>query len=962
MVNDILPEEAGICLGLQHHGSEILMTNDWSWEQQTFLSVCSINLHLIDLTNNKISNKLSTELDNLYGTSAEIEKKTTPSPYPTTKQLEQLCQNIFSCLFSHGDIKAKEKSQLNINYSFKVIFITKCVSTPGIDNELKRNFILPLASIFEKQFELFKNEVRNFMSQPLDSGSAFTVLENQRKAQLYKLFSTFDEEELRKVTCTLDLIEPLVENFLIEACPDIDPNQPLKFNCSSLTPNLPLESLSTEPISSLLRTTRPVENTRFWQVERDSMERVIREKIAQKQYGLILISVQGIPMRDACSEGTNNYDVLLACKGLTVDIIQDVSVSSGSINLRWVRADPKRSIEHLYTTKSVHRITPMTPYTLPTVCLMRHLSTKKPVALIYESEYNLAHNHSPTHLILQHGHDVYLHVLHLNKVFQPYTDIIQNEENNLRYRTHEFIDIVNNHLLRVNVKRDLAREGTTIQETEKESLITLMKHNNCVYSVPSSIERGTRYFPLAADDSSVLFCENAREIYATLFSKIITPLMDILLRKAPEYVNDQDKIYVEKLLESLFEFSRGNDEQLIPELKNDHTKRWNSYRKIWGELRAFFLTIGYKEFTAVMDRLWPQFLYDKQQQGDDSTGRRAKRVVEVQRDRYGAVIFPIPLGALTVLSLGKVIYDRPNYHTDKYIWPVGYKSTRYYTSVKDTNRRCLYTCEIKDGGESPIFVLSSDDNPNDIIEAPSATAAWTAIVKQINKIKSEESGKRVFTNVSGPEYFGLAHPTIMKLISQLPNAEKINRPNYAPNQPVKTESSINDPNASSDDENITPPSANMTPSASSLHPSVSQTSLSSQLQQATPTLSASPETNNGDAQTPDLARKRAKRNEQVHYERDTTRSEIQKVSWLPNMNLAQFCENRSNKLVAKPMDGENEGEKGLYSYLNLNNANDRSSNQQGSSSNANHQQGSSNHYGSNRNRKYGQKRKFALYQ
>lgn len=40
MVNDIFPEEAGICVALQHHSSEIAMMNDWSWEQQSFLAVC----------------------------------------------------------------------------------------------------------------------------------------------------------------------------------------------------------------------------------------------------------------------------------------------------------------------------------------------------------------------------------------------------------------------------------------------------------------------------------------------------------------------------------------------------------------------------------------------------------------------------------------------------------------------------------------------------------------------------------------------------------------------------------------------------------------------------------------------------------------------------------------------------------------------------------------------------------
>lgn len=41
--------------------------------------------------------------------------------------------------------------------------------------------------------------------------------------------------------------------------------------------------------------------------------------------------------------------------------------------------------------------------------------------------------------------------------------------------------------------------------------------------------------------------------------------------------------------------------------------------------------------------------------------------------------------------------------------PVGFKSTRYYTSMVNIDRRCLYTCEIRDGGNAPQFVLTCED-------------------------------------------------------------------------------------------------------------------------------------------------------------------------------------------------------------------------------------------------------------
>lgn len=52
--------------------------------------------------------------------------------------------------------------------------------------------------------------------------------------------------------------------------------------------------------------------------------------------------------------------------------------------------------------------------------------------------------------------------------------------------------------------------------------------------------------------------------------------------------------------------------------------------------------------------------------------RYSKRQPEVPRDENGNVKFPFQVASVNVLSLGKVVYDRPSFHCDRYIWPVGY--------------------------------------------------------------------------------------------------------------------------------------------------------------------------------------------------------------------------------------------------------------------------------------------------
>ena len=54
----------------------------------------------------------------------------------------------------------------------------------------------------------------------------------------------------------------------------------------------------------------------------------------------------------------------------------------------------------------------------------------------------------------------------------------------------------------------------------------------------------------------------------------------------------------------------------------------------------------------------------------------AKRAYDMPKDEHGNFIMPAQVGMHTILSLGTVIYDRPNFHSERYIWPVGYCAQR----------------------------------------------------------------------------------------------------------------------------------------------------------------------------------------------------------------------------------------------------------------------------------------------
>uniref|UniRef100_A0A6B2L1L2 FYR N-terminal domain-containing protein n=1 Tax=Arcella intermedia TaxID=1963864 RepID=A0A6B2L1L2_9EUKA len=144
---------------------------------------------------------------------------------------------------------------------------------------------------------------------------------------------------------------------------------------------------------------------------------------------------------------------------------------------------------------------------------------------------------------------------------------------------------------------------------------------------------------------------------------------------------------------------------------------------------------------------------------------------EIRRDPTGKVIFPIELGVLTIDSLGTISLKK-SFHTEKYIWPVGYRSRREYTSSVDINKRCEYICEIQDVDDKPVFVVTDPDDLQNSVHANSASSAWKQILDRINLKKSAEVKRN---SVSGPEYFGFGVPLIADLISKLPNADQCAR-------------------------------------------------------------------------------------------------------------------------------------------------------------------------------------------
>ena len=63
--------------------------------------------------------------------------------------------------------------------------------------------------------------------------------------------------------------------------------------------------------------------------------------------------------------------------------------------------------------------------------------------------------------------------------------------------------------------------------------------------------------------------------------------------------------------------------------------------------------------------------------------------VNVDRDDNGNIKYPIIISpTLQILNLGVIEWERPNYHSEKNFFPIGFKSLREYTSMYKINSRC----------------------------------------------------------------------------------------------------------------------------------------------------------------------------------------------------------------------------------------------------------------------------------
>ncbi|KAE9408806.1 hypothetical protein BT96DRAFT_623602 [Gymnopus androsaceus JB14] len=135
-------------------------------------------------------------------------------------------------------------------------------------------------------------------------------------------------------------------------------------------------------------------------------------------------------------------------------------------------------------------------------------------------------------------------------------------------------------------------------------------------------------------------------------------------------------------------------------------------------------------------------------------------------------LLPLTVGIMTVYDLGTVCF-REGFHTERYIFPVGYRVSRRYLSTLSPTQTTTYTCNILDGIDGPKFQVVPVDNPAaGTVISGTPTGAWGGIVREANRIRNRQHSN----SVSGPDFFGLGQGVIRCLIQQLKGAERLAAP------------------------------------------------------------------------------------------------------------------------------------------------------------------------------------------
>uniref|UniRef100_A0A0N4Z2M7 Histone-lysine N-methyltransferase n=1 Tax=Parastrongyloides trichosuri TaxID=131310 RepID=A0A0N4Z2M7_PARTI len=134
------------------------------------------------------------------------------------------------------------------------------------------------------------------------------------------------------------------------------------------------------------------------------------------------------------------------------------------------------------------------------------------------------------------------------------------------------------------------------------------------------------------------------------------------------------------------------------------------------------------------------------------------------------------IGSMIFRSSGELHHDNfKNCYTKDYIYPIGYKVSRFFWSDKDIGVCQMYDLEIIEKDRLPVFTVTRTSD-NKRWESSDCSEAFKEIMNNIQKVRDRTSGRllKLFgDSVKGESLFGLPEPHIVKIIESLPGVDQI---------------------------------------------------------------------------------------------------------------------------------------------------------------------------------------------
>uniref|UniRef100_A0A0L8H9Q3 Histone-lysine N-methyltransferase n=1 Tax=Octopus bimaculoides TaxID=37653 RepID=A0A0L8H9Q3_OCTBM len=146
--------------------------------------------------------------------------------------------------------------------------------------------------------------------------------------------------------------------------------------------------------------------------------------------------------------------------------------------------------------------------------------------------------------------------------------------------------------------------------------------------------------------------------------------------------------------------------------------------------------------------------------------------------------FTLRIGSLILHSVGQLLphqIQTGKFHSRECIYPVGFKSSRFYWSMRQLHRRCRYVCSVHDKEGHPEFVLKIVEKGFEdvIIKDNSPKCVWMHVLEALQKMRKEAELVKIFPNfITGDDLFGLTEPSVVRVIESLPGTDLLQNYNF----------------------------------------------------------------------------------------------------------------------------------------------------------------------------------------